>query len=162
KLFYFGNYEGFRKSQENARLITVPTMAMRVGDFSAVRDIYDPTTTVADDTASSKFRNDPFANRMIPESRFDSVTRRLAAAYPAPTSAGLTNNLTVAPKDLQRWNQGDVRIDFNANEKNLFFGRFSQQNTTSTKPSTFAPTTVAGMTTPVSLGNEDTFAGDST
>jgi hypothetical protein len=162
KLFFFGNYEGFRKSQENARLITVPTLAMRTGDFSAVRDIFDPNTTVADATTTSKFRNDPFANRLIPESRFDAVTSRLADAYPAPTGSGLTNNLTVAPKDLQRWNQGDVRIDFNANEKNLFFGRFSQQNTTSTKPSTFAPTTVAGMTTPVSLGNEDTFAGDST
>jgi outer membrane receptor protein involved in Fe transport len=162
KLFFFGNYEGFRKSQENARLLTVPTLAMRNGDFSAVRDIFDPATTVADATTTSKFRNDPFPNRMIPEARFDSVTSRLADAYPAPTSGGLTNNLTVAPKDLQRWNQGDVRIDFNANDQNLFFGRFSQQNTTSTKPSTFAPTTVAGMSTPVSLGNEDTFAGDST
>ncbi len=35
KLFFFTNYEGFRKSQENAAVVTVPTMAMRNGDFSS-------------------------------------------------------------------------------------------------------------------------------
>ena len=161
KLFFFGNYEGFRKSQENAAVVTVPTAAIRAGDFSAVRNIFDPATTVADAAAPSKFSNQPFANRLIPEARFDDVTRRLANAYPLPTSGGIINNYNVAPKDLQRWNQGDVRMDYNANEKNVFYGRYSQQNTVTTKPSTFAPVTIDGMSTPVSLGNENTFAGDS-
>jgi hypothetical protein len=161
KLFFFGNYEGFRKSQENASVVTVPTAAMRAGDFSGVRDIFDPTTTVPDSGARSGFANDPFPNRLIPAARFDNVTRRLAAAYPLPARGGLTNNFFVAPKDRQRWNQGDIRVDLNANEKNLVFGRFSQQNTVTTKPSTFAPVTIEGMSTPVSLGNENTFAGDS-
>src|SRR4029453_18365600 len=40
KLFFFGNYEGFRRRQERLQVGTVPTLAMRRGDFSAVRDIY--------------------------------------------------------------------------------------------------------------------------
>ncbi len=161
KLFFFGNYEGFRKSQENADVVTVPTMAMRAGDFSGVRDIFDPTTTVADSGARSGYVNSPFPDRVIPVSRFDNVTSRLAQAYPTPSRGGITNNFTVTPKDRQRWNQGDVRVDFTGSEKNLIFGRFSQQNTITTKPSTFKPVTVEGMSQAVSLGNENTFAGDS-
>ncbi|MCB9386054.1 MAG: TonB-dependent receptor [Bryobacterales bacterium] len=161
KLFFFTNYEGFQKRQANARVNTVPTVAMRSGDFSGVRDIFDPATTVADPATASKYRNDPFPNRQIPLTRFDSVTSRLIQAYPLPDSAGLVNNQLTTPKDKQQWNQGDVRIDHNLNEKNAIFGRFSQQNTTTTRPATFLPTTVPGMMTPVALGNEDTFAGDS-
>src|SRR5262245_10289528 len=40
KLFFFGNYEGFRRRQETTRVNTVPTLAMRSGDFSEVRDIF--------------------------------------------------------------------------------------------------------------------------
>ena len=161
KLFFFTNYEGFRRSQENASVRTVPTALMRSGDFSELRNIFDPNTTVANSSASSGFVNNPFPNRVIPVTRFDSVTGRLVQAYPMPTSGGVVNNLTVAPKDRQRWNQGDLRMDFNMNEKNAIFGRISRQDTVTTRPSTFPVTTVPGMTTPVALGNEDTFAGDS-
>ena len=43
KLFFFADYEGFRKRQGTfASVNTVPTVAMRDGDFSGVRAIYDP------------------------------------------------------------------------------------------------------------------------
>ncbi|MCX6597644.1 MAG: carboxypeptidase-like regulatory domain-containing protein, partial [Acidobacteria bacterium] len=42
KLFYFGNYEGYRRRRTDAQLVSVPTAAMKAGDFSAVRDIFDP------------------------------------------------------------------------------------------------------------------------
>ncbi len=161
KLFFFTNYEGFRKRQENAFVNTVPSAAMRNGDFSGVRDIFDPSTARADSSARSGFVNDPFPNRMIPVARFDSVTRRLANAYPLPQRDGLANNHITAPKDAQRWDQGDGRVDWNWNEKNVVFGRFSRQDTVTTKPSTFAPVMVEGLPSPVGLGNENTFAGDS-
>ncbi|MBI1354304.1 MAG: hypothetical protein GC160_08155 [Acidobacteria bacterium] len=161
KLFFFTNYEGFRRRQENAQVGTVPTALMRNGDFSELRDIYDPTTTVATAGTASGYTNSPFPNRIIPVTRFDDVTGRLAQAYPMPTSAGVVNNYLNTPKDKQAWNQGDGRIDFNMNEKNAIFGRFSRQDTVTTRPSTFPVTTVPGMTTPVALGNENTFAGDS-
>jgi hypothetical protein len=161
RLFFFTNYEGFRKRQENARVNTVPTLGMRAGDFSNVRDIFDPTTTRPQAGTPTGFVRDPFPGRRIPANRFDSVTSRLMQAYPLPLSTGLTNNHNSTPKDKQRWDQGDGRIDWNWNERNTIFGRFSRQDTVTTKPSTFLPTTIPGMSEPVSLGNEDTFAGDS-
>ena len=162
KLFFFGNYEGFRRRQETTRVNTVPTLAMRSGDFSEVRDIFDPATTRPDSTARSGFVRSPFPNRRIPADRFDSVTRRLIQAYPAPQLAGLINNHISNPKEKQKWDQGDGRVDWNWNERNTVFARFSKQDTVTTRPSTFLPTTVQGLSEPVSLGNEDTFAGDST
>ncbi|HYO79939.1 MAG TPA: TonB-dependent receptor, partial [Bryobacteraceae bacterium] len=161
RLFFFGNYEGFRRSQERTNVGTVPTLAMRRGDFSAVRDIFDPATTRPAPGTASGFTRDPFPGRQIPQERWDPIAARLIQAYPAPQNSGLTNNYTAILKDRQRWDQGDGRIDWIWNERNTIFGRLSRQDTVTTRPSTFPPVTIAGMTTPVSLGNEDTFAGDS-
>ncbi len=160
KVFFFGNYEGFRRRQERTFVNTVPTAEMRVGNFSGVRDIFDPATLRPQAGVASGFVRDPFPGRQIPANRFDPITRRLINAYPLPDRAGLVANQTTNPKERQRWNQGDVRMDWNASEKNTIFGRFSRQDTVTTRPSTFAPVNLDGVGT-VSLGNEDTFAGDS-
>jgi hypothetical protein len=161
KLFFFTNYEGYRRKQEKTFVNTVPTAEMRVGDFGAVRDIFDPLTTRAAAGTASGYTRDPFPNRQIPLDRFDAVTRKLVNAYPLPQRAGLVNNHTTVPGEQQRWDQGDGRMDWNWNEKNSVFGRFSRQDTTTTRPSTFTPVTLPGLSSPVSLGNEDTFAGSS-
>jgi hypothetical protein len=161
RLFFFANYEGYRRRQERVFVNTVPTLAMRQGDFSAVRDIFDPLTLRADPSARSGFSRTPFPNRMIPRDRWDAVTAKLINAYPQPMTSGLANNHTSTPKERQNWDQGDGRIDWNWSERNTVFGRYSQQNTATTRPSTFAPVTLPGIDTPVSLGNEDTFAGTS-
>jgi hypothetical protein len=161
KLFFFTNYEGYRRRQERTQVGTVPTLAMRRGDFSGVRDIFDPATTRPAPGTPSGFTRDPFAGRMIPSNRWDPITSRLIQAYPAPQTDALTNNYVALLKDVQRWDQGDGRIDWNWNEKNVVFGRFSRQDTVTTRPSTFPNVTIPGLSTPVSLGNEDTFAGDS-
>jgi hypothetical protein len=161
KLFYFGNYEGFTRRQERPLVGTVPTLAMRRGDFSAVRDIFDPTTTRPASGTASGFARDAFTGRMIPMARWDPITSRLIQAYPAPQNGALTNNYVAILKDVQRWDQGDGRIDWNWNEHNQVFGRFSRQDTVTTRPSTFPNSSIPGFPTPVGLGNEDTFAGDS-
>lgn len=161
KLFFFTNYEGYQRRQERAFVNSVPTAAMRTGDFSGVRDIFDPATLRAAPGTTSGFTRDPFPNRQIPANRFDPVMARMVQAYPLPTAGGLANNHTSSPKEKQQWNQGDGRLDWNINEKNNVFGRFSQQNTISTRPSTFVNATIPGMDGTFGLGNEDTFAGDS-
>ncbi len=161
KLFFFGNYEGYRRRQEIPFLGTVPTLAMRGGDFGAVRNIYDPASLRATPGTSSGFSRDLYPSRVIPRSQFDSVTTRLIDALPAPTGAGIVNNYTVAPKQSQNWNQADGRIDYNLSPSSFLFGRYSVQNTDTIRPATFAPAKVAGLSDPVSLSNEDTFAGTS-
>ncbi len=161
KLFAFGNYEGYRRTQQQTFVNTVPTNEMRVGNFGAVRDIYDPLTLLADSTVATGFTRQPFPNRQIPLNRFDPVMAKLLAAYPLAQRAGLVNNHVTNPGVKQAWDQGDLRVDWNWNEKNTVFGRYSRQDTVTTRPSTFAPVTLPGISTPVSLGNEDTFAGSS-
>lgn len=161
KLFFFGNYEGYRRSQQRTFVNTVPTELMRQGNFSELRDIFDPASLRADPTAATGFVRTPFANRTIPANRWDPIMAKMMAAYPLPQRAGVVNNHVTNPGDKQRWDQGDMRVDWNWNDKNTIFGRYSRQDTVSTRPSTFAPVTLAGISTPVSLGNEDTFAGSS-
>ncbi len=162
KLFFFGNYEGYRRRQERAFVNTVPTAAMRAGDFSAIRDIFDPSTLRAAPGTLSGFTRDPFPNRQIPTNRFDPIMARMVQAYPQPTLPGIVNNHTSSPKEKQNWDQGDGRIDYTLNEKNSIFGRFSRQDTVSTRPSTFLDAKIPGLDGTFGLGNEDTFAGAST
>jgi hypothetical protein len=161
KLFYFGNYEGFQRRQERTFVNSVPQPAMRRGDFSGVRDIFDPLTLRAAPGSASGFTRDPFPDRQIPTNRFDPIMARMIQAYPLPTSTALVNNHVSNPKERQSWHQGDGRVDLNLNERNQIFGRYSRQDTTTTRPSTFPNSTIPGFGAPVGLGNEDTFAGDS-
>ena len=161
KLFFFSNYEGYRRRQERAFVNTVPNAAMRAGDFSTIRDIFDPSTLRAAPGTASGFLRDPFPNRQIPSNRFDPVMGRLVQAYPQPTLPGIVNNHTSSPKEKQDWDQGDGRLDYTLNEKNSIFGRFSRQDTVSTRPSTFLGAKIPGLDGTYGLGNEDTFAGAS-
>lgn len=162
KLFLFGNYEGYRRMLQEARVNTVPLMDVRNGNFTAVRDIYDPFTMRQQAGTASGFVRDIFPGRVIPMSRFDSITRRLIQAYPAPMAAGLANNHTGVVGRTMDWNQGDIRADWNASSKDLVFGRFSRQDTVDTRPSTFPNSSIPDFpANPVGLGNEDTFAGAS-
>ena len=78
KTFFFADYQGHRETQGATALSTVPTLAMRNGDFSELnRVIYDPTT------------GQPFPGNVIPDDRIDSVARNiLTQLYPEPNTAG--------------------------------------------------------------------------
>ncbi len=165
KLFIFGNYEGYRRRLQDVRINSVPTLAERNGDFSAVRPIYDPTTVRLASGSTSQYIRDPFPGSIIPSSRFDSVTSRLVQAYPLPNTGAagaIANNHTAVLGRSLDWNQGDVRVDYNLSNRDLIFGRFSRQDTLDTRPSTFPNSSIPGFpANPVGLGNEDTFAGQS-
>lgn len=161
RAFFFTNYEGYRRSLANVTITSVPTEPMRRGDFSGVRDIFDPATVRAQAGTASGFVRDAFPGRQVPAARFDRITSRLIQAYPLPQRAGLVNNYTTTPVDRQNWDQGDLRGDVHASSKNLIFMRYSRQDTTTIKPSTFGLVNVAGVQEPLPLGNEDTFAGES-
>lgn len=159
-LFLFADYEGYRKRLVSTSVNTVPTAAIRGGDFSATRDVFDPFTTRTATGTPSGFIRDVFPNRTIPASRFDPVTAKLANAYPLPQRAGLANNQTSAPKEEQEWNEGDVRVDYNLTSASRLFGRYSRQDTYTLRPTIFDPVAISGLPYPVGLG-DDNPAGDS-
>ena len=161
KVFFFADYEGFRKLQGTTTSVnTVPTVAERGGNFSGIpQAIYDPATLVAAPGTASGYTRQPFSGNIIPASRFDPVTSRVIQAYPLPSTAGLTNNQFTNPVLGQNNDTGDGRIDWNLNANNTIFGRFSRQDTLTNTPSTFGFRTVPGLSVPVSLGNSTNYAG---
>ena len=70
RLFFMTNYEGQRWYTSLQKVATVPTGAMRMGDFSSISNtIYDPATRVQ--SSSGQITAQPFPGNIIPASRFD-------------------------------------------------------------------------------------------
>ena len=130
KTFFFADYEALRLRQGLTYASTVPTLAMRSGNFAGLKPIFDPTTG---DPANSSTRL-PFLNNQIPSNRMDAAGLNVVNLYPLPTTSGLTNNFTLSPVKAQRDDTFDTKIDHMFNERNLFFGRYSFNDTNSQKP----------------------------
>jgi len=138
KSFFFVDYAGLRLQQGNTYTSTIPTMAMRRGDFSGLATIYDPQT------------GQPFPNNQIPAARMDAAAVNLTNLFPTPMNSALANNFTYSPTKTQDDDSFDVRIDHRFNNENLLFGRYSYNNTTTFLPDSLPP--VNGIT-PGGLGN---------
>jgi hypothetical protein len=133
KTFFFGSYQGHREKRGQTFLSTVPTLAMRGGDFSAVaRVIYDPTTGL------------PFAGNVIPSNRIDAVARNiLSQLYPEPNTGGrvgsngqVLDNYLINPIKERQDDQLDSKFDHNLSSSNRFFIRYSYQKTHRLQPAT--------------------------
>jgi hypothetical protein len=77
---YFLNYTGGRADSFVDQYATVPTIAIRNGDFSGVSAPIDPVT------------GQPFASGLIPADRIDPAARALLAYIPAPNLPGSSQN----------------------------------------------------------------------
>jgi hypothetical protein len=160
KVFFFGDYEGFRSLQGTPTSVnTVPTAAERQGNFSGIaQQIYNPASLVAAPGTASGYTRKPFPGNIIPASDFDPVTSRLIQAYPLPTSPSLINNQRTNPVRESNYNSGDVRVDWLVRSSDTIFGRFSKQDSLIIVPSTFGFVNVPGVSVPVSLGNSTNYA----
>lgn len=128
KTFFFFNYEMFR--DENINFLgfgTVPTEAMRRGDFSAVLTgrrigtdpfgnavlenvIYDPRTARQVNGLTVR---DPFPNNIIPQSLLDPVALKIQSLIPAPTNGNLVNNYERRSPYRKIQDIPSVKIDHN-------------------------------------------------
>ena len=158
RTFFFVDYEGYRRSSQQFVLANIPTLKMRAGDFSETAPIYDPLTTRANPNGTG-FIRDQFVNNQIPASRWDPISLKILNAYPKPTSAARFNNYSANLVQQQNWNQGDIRVDHQISPKDNFFARYSIQNTQTIVPSTYPATTIPGISGPVNLSDEASFAG---
>ncbi|HZI80090.1 MAG TPA: hypothetical protein VFD69_11295 [Vicinamibacterales bacterium] len=77
---YFVNYNGGRSDSFVDQYATVPTAAMRAGDFSGLSAPLDPRT------------GEPFPSGVIPADRIDPAARALLAYVPLPNLAGTSQN----------------------------------------------------------------------
>ncbi len=149
KTFFFGSYQGHREEQGQTFLSTVPSLAMRRGDFSELnRVIYDPQT------------GQPFPGNVIPQNRIDTVAANiLDQLYPEPNTGGTRqangqtiSNYLINPIKERQDNQVDVKVDHNLTTNNRFFTRYSFQKTHRLQPATL-PHGDAGATFGAGDGN---------
>ncbi len=139
KLFNFFSYENWKVKQPSSNESTVPTALERTGDFSqtftpqgALRQIYDPFSTVFDPVTSTVTRM-PFPGNIIPKDRMDpagvkAVNDLWLPNNPGNDASGVSNFKKAYPWWENYWNLSD-RVDYNINDKWRFFSRFSKFQT---------------------------------
>jgi hypothetical protein len=118
KLFFFVDYQGTVLDQPGTQTVAVAPVAWRRGDLSSLTTpIRDPRTGL------------PFPGNQIPLNRISPVALAILNSpnYPAPnrTVTGLTGNYVGDSLSTTRAHQGDLRLDWNASERDKLFVRFS-------------------------------------
>lgn len=128
KTFFFGYFEGFRSVRSANNITTVPTDAMRNGDFSAagIPAIYDIATTRTDPSSTTGYTRNVFPGNRIPTSRIDANAASIfQSEYPLPNLSGVTRNYINTMGRTIENNQGSLRLDHKVSENNNLFGRLS-------------------------------------
>ncbi|MCU1335198.1 MAG: hypothetical protein JWO19_779 [Bryobacterales bacterium] len=118
RTFFFAAYEGQRVRKSLTRTFSVPTDAMRIGDFTGLPAVYDP-----DNTAGGA--RQPFSGNRIPLARLDSVSTALLANIPHANLPGIAQNLLAA--EIQRTNSNNfsVKLDHQFSMHDTAYVRFS-------------------------------------
>ncbi|HUI53341.1 MAG TPA: TonB-dependent receptor [Bryobacteraceae bacterium] len=130
KTFFFFNWESTRIRQSITKQATVPTDAMKGGDFSALLPntiIYDPNSINASGQRS------PFMGNIIPSRDFSAVGQAILALYPSPNlpGVGASSGLFVSSDGkTDDFDQFTGRVDHRFSEADSLFGRytFSKEN----------------------------------
>jgi hypothetical protein len=161
KAFFFFSWENFALRNGRPTLTTVPTAAMRAGDFTGLPPIYDPYSTCGlqglSPCAPGQLTRTPFPQNMIPASRFDSTAKVLMNEWGAPNLPGNVNNFAGNTSLGGNQTQETIRGDYNLKEKHRLFGRFTYWNGTSLPSDPFQKN-FGGLNT--LYGADDAVAGD--
>lgn len=138
-LFFFANNEFFLERLGETFFGTVPTAAMRAGNFSeSGTPIFNPLTTSQCSSCPSGFSRTAFANNTIPADMISPTSAALLNMFPAPTGPAVIHNgvfvgdnYSAQGVDKVRRIHGNYRIDWDpAGGKDVLFGRFSFNNST--------------------------------
>lgn len=112
KTFFFLSYEGQRIRKSLTQTFSVPTQAMRRGDFSGLQPIYDP-----DSIANGQ--RQPFPNNQILRP-LDPVAAALLAQIPFPNRPGIAQNLSSTGNQRVNTNQYSTRLDHHVGGDNTY------------------------------------------
>jgi hypothetical protein len=141
KVFFFADYQGTRFVQPQLNQYTVFTLRERSGDFSEfcsegfvaglcknrAHQLYNPFSN-----RNSAGLRQPFLNNQIPATLFSPAAQKILASplYPVPINSGTTNNQLNLQRQTTNGDQGDLKIDWVASQKDHVYGRYSQQHVT--------------------------------
>jgi hypothetical protein len=102
KTFFMGAYEGVRGEAQTSPFASVPTAAMREGNFSEI------STAIR-----NPFTGQPFAGNIIPRAMLSPVALNLLQYYPATNRTGTANNLQAPSGATDDVDQVLARVDQN-------------------------------------------------
>jgi hypothetical protein len=143
KTFFFFSFEEFRQVETKSGLLgTVPTDAMRRGDFSEAltgrvlgtdplgrpimeNAIYDPRTTRL---VNGQIVRDPFSGNIIPRELWDPVALKIQSYIPTATHPGIINNWDQTYPAESRTLIPTVKVDHNfssiGGKLSVYFSRY--------------------------------------
>lgn len=149
KTFFFFNWEQYWQRQGSPLLTTVPTEAMKAGDFSAagLPVIYDARTNP----------RIPFANNVIPANRIDPTAKVMTQYWSAPNLPGILNNFTTNTGAGGDYVQYNIRLDHNLSDRQRLFGRYTYWDTNPFRRDPFHNITAASIIKP---GTDQAAVGD--
>jgi hypothetical protein len=129
RLFFFGAQEWVNFFQVATQTMTVPTLAMRRGDFS---ELLNPANTFFGRvrTITDPLTGRPFPGNIIPSNRLSPNGVALLNLYPEPT-AGFrqgTANAILTSDNPQDQRKDTVRFDFRVTDANSFMYRYTGSN----------------------------------
>ena len=120
KTFFFFNWEQFTTRIGQSFLNFMPTDAQRAGNFAGSAPIYDPMSVGADG------KRTPFANNVIPTTRFDYASNVIANKmlyWRSPNTSLPGGNFINSPVAGGSQYQYNGRIDQAISDKQRLFGR---------------------------------------
>jgi hypothetical protein len=144
KLFFFAGYEHVRDATPNVQTLTVPTIAERGGDLSALYaldpahpagttnlyQIYSPTTGTAGTCGGkSCVTRTALPGNIIPGSAISPIAAAALKYYPnpnTPINSSGGGNFSYAGAEPDYYFAYDVRSDYTINSKQQLFGHWVQ------------------------------------
>ena len=145
KTFFLFSYEHLLDNVAEPQLFTVPTQAMRNGDFSSLivnrNNINDPANTVIFNPFSGKQSGSNVTRtsfgcptsgavaanstcNIIPSNLINPIAAALIQFYPAPNLPGLQNNFFSNQIRHENYRAWLTRIDHKISERQSVFGKF--------------------------------------
>ena len=132
RTFFFGALEWLYDRFPEPGPQTVPTAAMRNGDFSALLAqgivIYDPATA---QLANGRVARTAFAGNIIPTNRLNSIARNVLSYYPESNqpgdASGRDNYFSVNPRTDDFYSIS-TRVDHRLTDKQQIFVRYTRND----------------------------------
>ncbi|MEX2304261.1 MAG: TonB-dependent receptor [Bryobacterales bacterium] len=128
RTFWFADYQGTRiRDGGLSSTLTIPTAAMKNGDFSALgAPVFNPFT------GTNGGDREQFANNQIPSTMFDPVAKKIIDLYPDPNQnlggGRPGSNFFTQRSSAVDVNQWDVRVDHRLSDNDSLFGSISWIN----------------------------------
>jgi hypothetical protein len=148
KTFYFFNIEWNPSDGPDAITASVPTAAMRTGDFSGLVDqsgnqikIYDPTTTTLVPGTTNAWTRSQFSCNgvlnVICPNRINDIAQKVISYYPLPNAPGIEgiyNNYIASPTRTTSHSNFLARVDQNIGTNHKTFVRVGRVSSDASTP----------------------------